>query len=367
VRFHSLTVSRIEPAAEDAVCVSLVVPQEIREQFAFHAGQYLTVRRPIEGRLEQRTYSIVTPPGSGLVRIGVRAQEGGRMSQELAHRLRAGDVLEVGTPLGRFRTTVDPARARGYVAFAAGSGITPVLSLAAHILEREPGSRFLLIYGNRTTASTMFLEDTLALKNRYVGRFSVHFIMSREPQDAPLLNGRIDRAKVEALAAWVPELTRADEYFLCGPAGMIESVKAALGALNPAAPVRIERFSSAATAPANVTATATVVVPASNASARRAASEPLAHIEILMDGRRRRFTMAKDDESVLAAAERAGLHLPFSCRSGICATCRSRITQGAAVMTHNIALEPWEIAAGFVLCCQARPTTPTLELSYDEK
>ncbi len=367
MRFHPLTVTRVEPAAEDAVCVSLQVPPQIREQFDFHAGQYLTVRRPIDGRIEQRTYSIVTPPGSALVRIGVRAQPGGRMSQELARRLRPGDVLEVGTPLGRFRTAVDPARARGYVAFAAGSGITPVLSLAAHILDREPRSRFLLIYGNRTTASTMFLEETLALKNRHLGRFSVHFIMSREPQESPLLNERINREKVEALAQWIPELARADEYFLCGPAGMIESVKGALEALNPRAPVRIERFASAsgstlASVPAASTAPGTAP-----GTAPRTVSEPLARIEILMDGRRRGFTMAKDDVSVLAAAERAGLHLPFSCRSGICATCRARITEGAAVMAHNIALEPWEVEAGFVLCCQARPTTATLELSYDEK
>jgi ring-1,2-phenylacetyl-CoA epoxidase subunit PaaE len=378
VRFHPLSVVQVERAAEDAVCVSLRVPAELRAEFDFHAGQYLTVRRPIEGRNEQRTYSIVSPPGSVLLKIGVRAQHGGRMSQELAHRVRPGDVLEVGTPLGRFRTSVDAARVRSYVALAAGSGITPVLSLATHILEREPGSRFLLIYGNRTTASTMFLEETLALKNRFLGRFSVYFIMSREPQDAALMNGRIDREKIEALAVRIPDLARADEYFLCGPAGMVESVKPALAAMNPDAPVRIERFGAATAVgvvapPARAAADADFAPsapPVSAPSAPRAAPEPslpLARIEILMDGRRRSFTMAADDESVLVAAERAGLHLPFSCRSGICATCRARITQGAAVMRHNIALEPWEVETGFVLCCQARPTTPTLDLSYDEK
>jgi ring-1,2-phenylacetyl-CoA epoxidase subunit PaaE len=377
VRFHPLSVVQVERAAEDAVCVSLRVPAELRAEFDFHAGQYLTVRRPIEGRNEQRTYSIVSPPGSALLKIGVRAQHGGRMSQELAHRVRPGDVLEVGTPLGRFRTSVDAARVRSYVALAAGSGITPVLSLATHLLEREPGSRFLLIYGNRTTASTMFLEETLALKNRFLGRFSVYFIMSREPQEAALMNGRIDREKIEALAVRIPDLARADEYFLCGPAGMVESVKPALAAMNPDAPVRIERFGAApvagAVTPVGTAAdldSARSATPASAPSTPSAAPEPslpLARVEILMDGRRRSFTMSAEDESVLVAAERAGLHLPFSCRSGICATCRARITQGAAVMRHNIALEPWEVEAGFVLCCQARPTTPTLDLSYDEK
>lgn len=363
MRFHPLTVASVERTAEDAVCLTLEVPAPLREEFAFHAGQYLTVRRPIDGRIEQRTYSIVTPPGAGHLKLGVRAHDRGRMSQELAHRVRAGDVLEVGTPLGRFRTAVDPARRRAYVAFAAGSGITPVLSLAAHILEQEPGSRFLLIYGNRTTARTMFLEETLALKNRYLGRFSVHFVMSREPQESALLNGRVDRAKIETLARELPELAAADEYFLCGPAGMVAEVEEALRTLNPTAAVRIERFTAAgARAAPSVGAESTGAE--SSAAAERA---PLATIEVLMDGRRRRFTMAVDDASVLTAAERAGLHLPFSCRSGICATCRAKITSGAAVMAHNIALEPWEVEAGFVLCCQARPTTPTLELSYDEK
>lgn len=356
MRFHPLTVTALEPTAEDAVCLTLEIPPELRESFAFRAGQYLTVRRAVGGRIEQRTYSIVTPPGASRVRLGVRAQPGGRMSQELARQVRPGDVLEVGTPLGRFHTAIDPGRARSYVAFAAGSGITPVLSLITHTLEREERSRVLLIYGNRSTARTMFREETLALKNRYLERFAVHFIMSREPQDSVLLNGRIDRAKVEALARHIPDLAAADEYLICGPAGMVEELSAALAQLNPAGEVRIERFTSA---PAREAA-----APVAHTGAVR---EPLATVDIVMDGRRRRFAMTKKDESVLSAAERAGLHLPFSCRSGICATCRAKITSGAAVMMHNIALEPWEVEAGFVLCCQARPTTSTLELSYDEK
>ncbi|HXP66699.1 MAG TPA: 2Fe-2S iron-sulfur cluster-binding protein, partial [Steroidobacteraceae bacterium] len=285
-------------------------------------------------------------------------QTGGLMSQDLAANLRPGDMLEVGTPMGRFRTAIDPGRRFFYVAFAAGSGITPVLSLAADILAKEPLSRFTLIYGNRSISRTMFLEETLALKNRYIDRLSLHFVMSREPQQTELLNGRIDGKKVIELAQQLPEIAGADEYLICGPGDMVDDVRNALKALNESAPVRFERFATAGSRPLEIlTKQPDAPVP----------QEILATITVTMDGRRRSFPMAPGDASVLDAAERAGLELPFSCRSGICATCRTRITEGAAVMTHNIALERWETDAGFVLCCQARPTTPTLDITYDQK
>jgi ring-1,2-phenylacetyl-CoA epoxidase subunit PaaE len=384
--FHPLEVTAVDRIAEDAVCVSFAVPAALHGHFKHDAGQYVTLRRVIEGREERRTYSIVTPPGAAELRIGVREQTGGRMSRELATRLARGERLEVGTPMGRFRTAVDASRARSYVAFAAGSGITPVLSLAADILARAPASRFTLIYGNRSTSRTMFLEDTLALKNRHLGRFSVYFVMSREPQQAPLLNGRIDANKVEALAAQLTDIARADEYFVCGPGDMVDAVRGAILKLNPGAPVRVERFGrQAAAAPslqaARTGAAAAGEPPRADGQPRADAppgsdrsqgvelppDEVLAQISVVMDGRRRSFTMAPTDVSVLAAAERAGLDLPFSCRAGICATCRTKLKSGRAVMAHNIALEPWEVDAGFILCCQARPLTAALELTYDEK
>jgi ring-1,2-phenylacetyl-CoA epoxidase subunit PaaE len=358
--FHPLLVTGVDRIADDAVCVRLAVPEALREHFKHDAGQYVTLRRVIDGREERRTYSIVTPPGGAELRIGVREQTGGRMSRELATTLAPGERLEVGTPLGRFRTAVDGSRARTYVAFAAGSGITPVLSLACDILAREPASRFTLIYGNRSMSRTMFLEDTLALKNRHLGRFAVHFVMSREPQQAPLLNGRIDADKVTALAAQLTDIGRADEYFVCGPGDMVDAVRGAMLRLNPGAPVRFERFAGpreAAPPPAGADASAADLPP----------GEVLAQISVVMDGRRRSFPMAPTDVSVLAAAERAGLDLPFSCRAGICATCRTLVKSGRVVMAHNIALERWELDAGFILCCQARPLTASLELTYDEK
>jgi ring-1,2-phenylacetyl-CoA epoxidase subunit PaaE len=359
LNFHSLKVTSVERIAEDAACVTVEIPAALRGAFTFHAGQYVTVRRNIEEREERRTYSIVTAPGSGALKLGIRLQLGGRMSNELATKLHAGDLLDVGTPMGRFRTQISPEREHSYVAFAAGSGITPILSLATDILAREPRSRFTLIYGNRSMSRTMFLEDTLALKNRYLERFSVHFVMSREPQQTEWLNGRIDGEKIQELARRIAEIATADEYLICGPGDMVDEVRHAIKALNAQAPIRVERFATAASPPIRTAPIETQRAPAPQ--------DVLATISIVMDGRRRTFPMAPGDPSVLDAAERAGLELPFSCRSGICATCRARITEGQATMTHNIALEPWETDLGFVLCCQARPLGATLELSYDQK
>jgi ring-1,2-phenylacetyl-CoA epoxidase subunit PaaE len=221
-----------------------------------------------------------------------------------------------------------------------------------------------LIYGNRNMSRTMFLEETLALKNRYLGRFALHFVMSREPQHTAVLNGRIDGAKVRELARQVDGIATADEYFVCGPGSMAEEVRAAIKDVNGNAPVRCERFASAASP---VRPADGAVVTATAAATATAAPELLATVSVTMDGRRRTFPMAPGDASVLDAAERAGLELPFSCRSGICATCRVRVISGKVDMMHNIALAPWELDAGFILCCQARPTTEMLELSYDEK
>jgi ring-1,2-phenylacetyl-CoA epoxidase subunit PaaE len=359
LNFHPLKVTAVERVAEDATSVTVEIPSTLREAYAFHAGQYVTVRRTIDGREERRTYSIVTAPGGGELKLGIRHQARGRMSGELAAKLRPGDLLDVGTPMGRFRTAISAERRHSYVAFAAGSGITPVLSLATDILAREPHSRFTLIYGNRSISRTMFLEETLALKNRYIDRFATHFVMSREPQQAEWLNGRIDGRKVRELARHMAEVSTADEYFVCGPGSMVDELRNAIQELNSNAPIRFERFAAAAPRPAESAAEESLAV--------ELPQEVLATVSVTMDGRRRTFPMAPGDASVLDAAERAGLDLPFSCRSGICATCRARITDGAAVMTHNIALEPWETDAGFVLCCQARPTTATLEISYDHK
>jgi ring-1,2-phenylacetyl-CoA epoxidase subunit PaaE len=357
LEFHALKVASVTRIAEDAICIGLEVPEGLAGSFAFDAGQYVTVRRRIGARDEQRTYSLVNGPGEKCLTLGVRVHANGVMSRHLATEVHAGDLLDIGSPLGRFRTEIDPRRSRSYVAFAAGSGITPVLSIAATVLAREPHSRFTLFYGNRSISRTMFLEDTMALKNRHMQRFAAHFIMSGEQQHAPWLNGRIDGRKVRELARAMPAMAAADEYLVCGPGEMVEEVRSVLRELNAAATVRFERFATGKAKPTEIR------TPLGTA----AADEVLAMISVTMDGRQRTFPMRPDDPSVLSAAERAGMQLPFSCRAGICATCRTRVTDGAASMAHNIGLERWEVDAGFVLCCQARPTTPTLAISYDEK
>jgi len=356
-KFRALNVASVTRIAEDAVCIALEVPEAFAADFTFHAGQYVTVRRRIGARDERRTYSIVNAPGEKGLRLGVRVHPNGAMSRHLATEIQAGEPLEIGTPLGQFRTAIDPRRSRTYTAFAAGSGITPVLSMAAEILAREPHSRFTLFYGNRSIERTMFLEDIMALKSRHMHRFAAHFIMSREPQHSAWLNGRIDGGKVRELARCLPEIAAADEYLVCGPGEMVDEVRGVLEELNAAAPIRFERFAMSGAKPMEILTKGDT----------RTADEVLAMISVTMDGRRRTFPMSPNDSSVLNAAERAGIELPFSCRAGICATCRTRVTDGAAVMKHNIGLERWEVDAGFVLCCQARPTTPTLAISYDEK
>jgi ring-1,2-phenylacetyl-CoA epoxidase subunit PaaE len=357
LKFHPLKVKTRTEIAEDAVRITFEVPSELREQYRFEAGQHIAVRLPSGQDEVRRTYSIVCPTGSEDLSIGVRVQKGGQVSPWLAERLAVGDVIEVLTPNGSFHTRIEPHRAKRYVAFAAGSGITPVLSIAATTLALEPASRFLLFYGNRTIASTMFLDDVLALKNRYPERFSVHFIMSREPQDIEVFNGRLDPARIREFEGAFFDADAVDEYFICGPGAMVEDVSQVLRQLGATGKIHSELFTTAER-PAPLPHT-----PADASAALHDATQ----VAVVMDGRRRSFSMPREGaDSVLDAAARAGIDLPYSCRAGVCSTCRARVTRGEVRMEENLALEDWELDAGYVLCCQARPLTAELELTYDE-
>lgn len=356
LKFHPLKVKSRTQAADDAVCIAFELPAELRDAYRFEAGQHVAIRLTHAGEDVRRTYSIVCPADSGELRIGVRVQPGGRVSSWLAKGLAPGDILEVLTPNGSFHTRIEPQRAKHYAAFAAGSGITPVLSIAATVLALEPRSRFMLFYGNRTTASTMFLEDVLSLKNRFPARFSVHFLMSREPQEAELLNGRLDRDKVRELAGRFFQVDAVDEFFICGPGTMVEDVSGALRELGARGKIHTELFTtgdhSSSAEPVRTVATPT---------------QALTQVAVVMDGRRRTFTMPRESgQTVLDAAARAGIDLPYSCRAGVCSTCRTRVVKGEVRMDHNLALEDWELEEGYVLCCQSHPVTPELELTYDE-
>ncbi|MEX1995007.1 MAG: 2Fe-2S iron-sulfur cluster-binding protein [Steroidobacteraceae bacterium] len=356
LRFHPLTVTHRGAAADDAIALGFGLPVALRDEFRFRAGQHVVLRALIDGREERRTYSIVSPEGAAELRIGVRLAGDGRMSQYLASAATIGATFDVMTPNGSFHLHDEPARARACAAFAAGSGITPVLSIAATLLGRDDGSRFSLYFGNTSTARTMFLDEVLALKDRFMPRFSVCFVMSREPQEVDWFNGRIDAAKLREFARHDPGLAGSDEYFICGPGTMSVVVQETLAGLGARGRMHVEHFVAAGSA----------VAPAQPNAPAPGAATGGAEITIVMDGRRRRFTMPMGGEVILDAAGKAGFDLPFSCRAGVCSTCRARLVSGSAEMEHNVALEDWEVEAGYILCCQARPTSPALEISYDE-
>jgi ring-1,2-phenylacetyl-CoA epoxidase subunit PaaE len=358
LRFHPLRICAREPAADDAVALTLEVPKPLRETYAFLPGQHVAIRAMIAGREQRRTYSLVGAPGTGELRLGIRVQPPGGLAHHLACGVRIGEHIEVLGPTGSFFRATEPDARRQCLALAAGVGITPVLSIVRAILVSEPGSRVSLIYGNRTSARTMFLEELLALKNHHLGRLALHFIMSREPQDHALFDGRLDAAKLQVLAGVLFDPAGVDEVYICGPGDLAATARAALAALGSTAPIHSEQFMSAAEpAPRAVATAGASPTPDANAAV----------VTVVQDGRRRSFPMLPSDASVLDAAERAGLELPFSCRSGVCSTCRARLVRGTATMAHNVALEDWELAAGYVLCCQLHPTGGEVELSYDEK
>lgn len=359
--FHPLKVADVRPEGSDALCISFEVPDSLREAYRFIPGQHVGVRAQIGGQEVRRTYSICSAAGDSHLRIGVRVQDNGSMSQYLAGQLRAGDSVDVLTPTGRFFAEPQPSAERVYCAFACGSGITPILGIVKNLLASEPNSRFMLFYGNRTTSTIMFAEDLLALKDRYPSRLALYFILSREPQEVELFNGRLDREKVTLLGREVFDPLQTDAFFLCGPGDMIESVRDTLLGLGvDATRIHAERFVT------DVPAGAAKPAPVQS-KPKQATAEEVAQITITMDGRQRTFAMLDDDPTILDAAERVGMELPYSCRGGVCSTCRVKVTRGSAEMEVNYALEPWEVEEGFVLCCQARPTSNEIELTYDER
>jgi ring-1,2-phenylacetyl-CoA epoxidase subunit PaaE len=360
INYHPLTIADVRAEGSEAVCVTLEVPDDLREAFRFAPGQHLGVRATIDGQEVRRTYSICSATDERHLRIGVRLHERGSMSGHLGRALRVGDQLEVLPPTGRFFVTPDAKAARTYCAFASGSGITPILGIVRNVLRHEPGSRFLLFYGNRTTSSIMFAEDLLALKDQYPQRLALYFLMSREPQDVELFNGRLDAQKIGVLGRALFDARGVDAYFLCGPDTMIDSVKEGLIGLGvEGARIHSEHFASDAKRGVGLKPD---LQPEAKAQGRAQTQ-----VTVVLDGRRRTFEMASDGTTVLEAAEAAGLELPYSCRAGVCSTCRTRVVSGAVTMMTNYALEPWEVEAGYVLCCQALPAAPELEITYDER
>lgn len=363
-RFHDITVSRIHPEAAGSVAVSLHIPPELRDTFAFEPGQFLTLRTTIGGQDVRRSYSISSPRSlltqQGELTLGIRPVEGGVFSNWAATELKAGDALRVMPPDGRF--TVHKPRALHRVGFAAGSGITPILSIMASTLEESADSQFTLVFGNRRMASVMFNEALQDLKDRYPGRLTLIHVLSRQAQEVPLLEGRIDGDKVRAIIAALLPVGSMDEVFICGPDAMIEATQQALldAGVRPDR-VHTERFTSPTleALPADQRQAAVLGHPAVRTDGEVA-------LTVVLDGKPHQLRMGKD-EHVLDVALNAGLDLPWSCRGGVCCTCRAKVVEGAVTMDKNFTLEPWETDKGFVLSCQARPTTDRLVVSYDER
>ena len=380
LRFHSLRVAQAQSHAEDAIALALEVPAELATEYRGAAGQHIVLRAALAGEEVRRTYSLVSAPGERLLRIVARVHSEGRLSTHLARHVRPGDRLDVLPPNGSFTAHSAVAGQGTCVAFAAGCGITPVVAIARGWLEAGPTGRVILFCGNRSMARAMCLEELLALKDRHLERLALHFVMSREPQDVEIYNGRLDGEHVRQLAQSFFAPGEVAECFVCGPGDMIDSVSHTLRELGvPSDRIRAEHFTVATAghdAAAAVPQDSSAVSAAESAAARAPASatptptaaEPgIAEVTVIMDGRRRTFSMPMNGESVLDGAARAGLDLPFSCRAGVCSTCRTKVVRGEVAMEQNYALEDWELEQGYVLACQSKVKTPVLELDYDER
>ncbi len=354
-KFHPLSVAKVERETRDAVAITFAVPMTIGTQFRFDAGQHLTLRATIDGQDVRRSYSICSAVQDGCLRIAVKRNPSGLFSTWANEALRPGDTLEVMPPLGHFGVPLDAKSRRRYVGFAAGSGITPLLSIVKTTLAVEPESEFTLFYANRASGTVMFKEELAALKDEHLTRFNLVHVLSREAQDIELLHGRIDRAKAEVLLAHWVDLAAVDAIFVCGPEGMMASVGEALAGLGyPRSRIRIERFATS--------------IP-KHEHQPGPAPEP-GHAEcqvtVILDGAARTFVAEKGRESILEAGLRHGIELPYSCKGGVCSTCRAKLVAGEADMDTNFALEDYEVARGFVLTCQSYPVTDEVTVDYDQ-
>jgi len=362
-KFHNLPVSNITPEAAGAVAITFQVPEDLRSGFNFKAGQFLTLRASINGNDVRRSYSISSSQNSylqnGTLEVGIRPVQGGVFSNWAASQLKVGDVLRVMPADGRF--IVQRPRAIHRVGFAAGSGITPILSILASSLEEQTESKFTLVYGNRRMDSVMFNEALQDLKDRYPNRLTLIHVLSRQAQEVPLLEGRIDEAKVKEIVSSLLPAASMDEVFICGPEAMIEATEKALLEVGvPARNIRTERFTSPTLEALPVDARKQVVL------GHEPESKGDVSLTVVLDGKMHQMQMSTTDK-ILDVALAAGLDLPYSCKGGVCCTCRAKVMQGSVVMEKNFTLEKWEAEQGFVLSCQAKPTSKEVVMSFDER
>lgn len=357
-QFHPLTVTGVERLTDDAVAITFAVPERLREDYRFEPGQHLTLRASINGEEVRQSYSIclsrAVAERTGTLRVAAARVAGGRMSNWLNDTIAVGDCLDVMTPLGSFSCPTQPGASRHHLAIAAGSGITPVLSIISSVLEEEPGSRVTLLFGNRRTASVMFLEELADLKNRFADRLQLVHVLSREPQDVELFTGRLDPERVRRILDALAPIATVDEWYLCGPYGMVTGAQALLAD----AGVDTHHVHHEIFHVAEQEAPRQEVVVEEGAP-------PAAVVTVNLDGRTTRIEMPTKDETILNATLRARPDAPYSCTGGVCGTCRARLVSGEVRMDRNYALEPEEVDAGIVLACQSHPVTDEVALDYD--
>jgi ring-1,2-phenylacetyl-CoA epoxidase subunit PaaE len=354
---HPLAVKAVEAVTDDAVVIEFEIPPELESEFSFTHGQHVSLRCEAAGDDTRRSYSICSAAGSGRLRVAVKRLPGGVFSAFALEQLRAGDVVEVVTPIGHFNTPLDPGNAISYAMIAAGSGIAPILSNLSTILAVEPQSSVTLIYGNRTVKDIMFLEELEDLKNQFPERFALYHVLSREEQEVELFHGHIDAERVNRFLDQLVRPDTVDQWFLCGPREMIESAKEVLLERGvDAEHVHAELFHAKDAQRPRTDEQLTSATPSAGA----------AEVTIILDGRSSTFSVDPDGERILDAALRVRSDAPYACKGGVCGTCRARLVSGSVEMDQHFALEQREIDAGFVLACQSHPTTPTVVLDFDQ-
>ncbi|HEY0732237.1 MAG TPA: 1,2-phenylacetyl-CoA epoxidase subunit PaaE [Chitinophagaceae bacterium] len=356
IHFHTLKVKKVEKETEDCVSIVFEVPGELKEIFLFKQGQSLTVRKQLNGEEVRRTYSICSAPTDNLLRVAVKKVDGGVFSTWANEQLSKGDTIDVMPPVGKFYTDLHPDQKKNYVAFAAGSGITPVLSIIKTTLLTEPNSTFTLVYGNRSKNSIIFKEELEALKDKFINRFRIYHILSREKTEVPLNHGRIDIEKLDLLFGKLIALDKCDEFFLCGPEQMIFCIKDYLAGKGvDSGKVHFELFT----------------IPGEKQSTKQtkevAAEDegPKAQVGVKLDGIMFDFELGYGSESILDAALKQGADLPYACKGGVCTTCKAKLVEGEVNMDVNWGLEPDEVAKGFILTCQSHPKTDKLVVDFD--
>ena len=356
IEFYKLKVKEVRRETTDCVSISFEIPEEYKEIFKFTQGQHITIRKYFMGEEFRRSYSLCTSPLDNDFRVAVKKMYDGLFSNYANTELKPGEILEVIPPLGKFHTDLHATNTKNYIGFAAGSGITPIISILKSVLKTEPNSTFTLFYGNKNVESVIFMEELEALKNQYMGRLSLYYIMSREAIGTPLFKGHITGEKVKEFAKNIFDPAKTDEVFICGPESMLIDLKETLKDVGiPEKNIHFELFATAGIAKKKHDEE--VVIEA----------DVLSEVTIIIDGDEFKFNLKTTDVNILDAGMKNGANLPFACKGGVCCTCRAKLLEGKVDMEVNYSLEPDELDAGFILTCQSHPLTKKVVVTFDEQ